>query len=146
MNLFPRRSYFLLAISMGPTSLYPDKPSPKNDPFFWYIEKEPQRPYDQNGGSIAPRSLIFDPIAKETVYQKTHILGVATTTAAATTATAAEEFPVPARPHPITQGYHIPFGSSPSLRQQSPASADRGEGGSGFLTCIGSSLLLQYYY
>ena len=28
----------------------------------------------------------------------------------------AEEFPVPARPHPITQGYHIPFGSSPSLR------------------------------
>ena len=28
-----------------------------------------------------------------------------------------EEFPVPARPHPITQGYHIiPFGSSPSLR------------------------------
>ena len=65
MNLFPRRSYFLLAISMGPTSLYPDKPSPKNDPFFWYIEKEPQRPYDQNGGSIAPRSLIFDPIAKE---------------------------------------------------------------------------------
>ena len=70
MNLFPRRSYFLLAISMGPTSLYPDKPSPKNDPFFWYIEKEPQRPYDQNGGSIAPRSLIFDPIAKETVYQK----------------------------------------------------------------------------
>ena len=76
-----------------------------------YVEKEPQRPYDQNGGSIAPRSLIFDPIAKETVYQKTHILGVAT---AATTA--AEEFPVPARPHPITQGYHIPFGSSPSLR------------------------------
>ena len=75
MNLFPRRSYFLLAISMGPTSLYPDKPSPKNDPFFWYIEKEPQRPYDQNGGSIALRSLIFDPIAKETVYQKTHILG-----------------------------------------------------------------------
>ena len=113
MNLFPRRSYFLLAISMGPTSLYPDKPSPKNDPFFWYIEKEPQRPYDQNGGSIAPRSLIFDPIAKETVYQKTHILGVATTAAATT---AAEEFPVPARPHPITQGYHIPFGSSPSLR------------------------------
>ena len=75
MNLFPRRSYFLLAISMGPTSLYPDKPSPKNDPFFWYIEKEPQRPYDQNGGSIAPRSLIFDPIAQETVYQKTHISG-----------------------------------------------------------------------
>ena len=37
MNLFPRRSYFLLAISMGPTSLYPDKPSPKNDPFFWYL-------------------------------------------------------------------------------------------------------------
>ena len=110
MNLFPRRSYFLLAISMGPTSLYPDKPSPKNDPFFWYIEKEPQRPYDQNGGSIAPRSLIFDPIAKETVYQKTHILGVATTTAAS------EEFPVPARPHPITQGYHIQFRSSPSLR------------------------------
>ena len=114
MNLFPRRSYLLLAISMGPTSLYPDKPSPKNDPFFWYIEKEPQRPYNQNGGSIAPRSLIFDLIAKETVDQKTHILGVATTTAA-TTATA-EEFPVPARPHPITQGYHIPFGSSPSLR------------------------------
>ena len=46
---------------------------------------------------------------KETVYQKTHILGVATTTAAAT----AEEFPVPARPHPITQGHHIPFGSPP---------------------------------
>ena len=109
MNLFPRRSYFLLAISMGPTSLYPDKPSPKNDPFFWYIEKEPQRPYDQNGGSIAPRSLIFDPIAKETVYQKTHILRLVTT------ATTAEEFPVPARPHPITQGYHIPFGSRPSL-------------------------------
>ena len=107
MNLFPRRSYFLLAISMGPTSLYPDKPSPKNDPFFWYIEKEPQRPYDQNGGSIAPRSLIFDPFAKETVSQKTRILG-----AAVTAATAAEEFPVPARPHPTTQGYHIPFGSS----------------------------------
>ena len=31
-------------------------------------------------------------------------------------ATAAEEFPVPARPHPITQGYHILFGSRPSLR------------------------------
>ena len=45
MNLFPRRSYFLLAISMGPTSLYPDKPSPKTT-FFWYIEKEPQRPID----------------------------------------------------------------------------------------------------
>ena len=115
MDLFPRRSYFLLAISMGPTSLYPDKPSSKNDLFFWYIEKAPQRPYDQNGGSIALRSLIFDPIAKENVYQKTRILGMATTTAAATTA--AEEFPVPARPHPITQGYHIPFGSSPSLRQ-----------------------------
>ena len=114
MNLFPRRSYFLLAISMGPTSLYPDKPSPKNDPFFWYIGKEPQRPYDQNGGSIALRLIIFDPIPKETVYQKRHILGVATT-AAATTATA-EEFPIPARPHPIMQGYHIPFGSSPSLR------------------------------
>ena len=28
-------------------------------------------------------------------------------------AAATEEFPVPARPHPITQGYHIPFGSSP---------------------------------
>ena len=117
MNLFPRRSYFLLAISMGPTSLYPDKPSPKNDPFFWYIEKEPQRPYDQNGGSIAPRSLIFDPIAKETVYQKTHILRVATTTTTTTAAAAAaEEFPIPARPHPIAQGYHIPFGSSPLLR------------------------------
>ena len=75
MNLFPRRSYFLLAISMGPTSLYPDKPSPKNDPFFWYIEKEPQRPYDQNGGSIAPRSLIFDPFVNETVSQQTHVLG-----------------------------------------------------------------------
>ena len=59
---------------------------------------------------MAPRSLIFDPIPKETVYQKTHFLRGATTTAAA------EEFPVPARPHPITQGYHIPFGSSPSLR------------------------------
>ena len=39
MNLFPRRSYFLLAISMGPTSLYPDKPSPKNDPFFGTLKK-----------------------------------------------------------------------------------------------------------
>ena len=113
MNLFPRRSYFLLAISMGPTALYLDKPSSKNDPCFWYIGKEPQRPYDQDGGSIAPRSLIFDPVAKETVYQKTYILWGAATAAAAT---AAEEFPVPARPHPITQGYHIPFGSSPSLR------------------------------
>ena len=63
-----------VALSLGPTFLYPDKPSPKNDPLFWYIEKEPQRPYDQNGGSIVPRSLIFDPIAKETVYQKAHIL------------------------------------------------------------------------
>ena len=35
-----------------------------------------------------------------------------------TTAAAAEEFPIPARPHPITQGYHIPFGSSPSLRRK----------------------------
>ena len=49
--------------------------------FFWIFtffqspEKEPQRPYDQNGGSIAPRSLIFDPFAKETVFQRTHILG-----------------------------------------------------------------------
>ena len=32
--------------------------------------KEPRRPYDQNGGSIALRSLIFDPFAKETVFQK----------------------------------------------------------------------------
>ena len=40
-------------------------------------------------------------------------MGATTATAAA----AAEEFPVPARPHPITQGYHIPFGSSPSLRR-----------------------------
>ena len=31
-------------------------------------------------------------------------------------AATAEEFPIPARPHPITQGYHIPFESSPSLR------------------------------
>ena len=37
----------------------------KKQPLFLYTEKEPQRPYDQNGGSIAPRSLIFDPIAKE---------------------------------------------------------------------------------
>ena len=73
MNLFPRRSYFLLASSMGPTFLYPEKNPPENDPIFWYIEQEPQRPYDHNGGSIAPSSLIFDPIAKETVYQKTHI-------------------------------------------------------------------------
>ena len=84
-------------------------PHQKATPFFWYIEKEPQRPYDQNGGSIAPRSPIFDPIAKEPVYQKhTHTLGVATTAVAA-----AEEFPVPARRYPITQRYHIPFGSSP---------------------------------
>ena len=34
------------------------------------IQKEPQRWYDQNGGSIAPRSLVLDPIAKETVYKK----------------------------------------------------------------------------
>ena len=40
---------------------------------------------------------------------------VATTTATAA-ATAAEEFPDLARPHPITQGYHILLGSSPSLR------------------------------
>ena len=110
MNLFPRRTYFLLPISMGPTSLYPDKLSPKNDPFFGTMKKEPQRLYDQNGGSIALRSLSFDPIAKETVYQKIHFFSGARTTAAT------EEFPDPARPHPIPQGYHIPFGSSPSLR------------------------------
>ena len=66
-----------MPMSLGHTSLYPDKPSPKNEPFFWHIEKEPQRPYDQNGGSIALPSLIFDPIAKETVYQKhTHFMGL----------------------------------------------------------------------
>ena len=32
------------------------------------VEKDAQRPYDQNGGGIALRSLVFDPIAKETVY------------------------------------------------------------------------------
>ena len=26
-----------MAMSLGPTSLYADKPSPKSDPFFWYI-------------------------------------------------------------------------------------------------------------
>ena len=26
-----------MAMSLGPTSLYADKPSPKNDPIFWYI-------------------------------------------------------------------------------------------------------------
>ena len=35
--------------------------------------KDAQHPYHQHGGSIAPRSLIFDPIAKEAVSQKTHI-------------------------------------------------------------------------
>ena len=44
--------------------------------FFQSPEKEPQRPYDQNGGSIAPRSLIFDPFAKETVSPKNINLGV----------------------------------------------------------------------
>ena len=43
--------------------------------FFQSPGKEPQHPYDQNGGSITPRSLIFDPFAKETVSPKTHILG-----------------------------------------------------------------------
>ena len=53
------------ASRLPPAAFFPEK---------WPLLKEPQRPYDQNGGSIAPRSLIFDPIAKETVYQKTHIL------------------------------------------------------------------------
>ena len=39
MNLFPRRSYFLVAISMGPTSLYAAKLSPKNGPFFGTLKK-----------------------------------------------------------------------------------------------------------
>ena len=26
-----------MAMSLGPTLLYADKPSPKNDPIFWYI-------------------------------------------------------------------------------------------------------------
>ena len=50
-------------------------PHQKTTPFFGTSKKDAQRPYDQNGGSIALRSLIFDPIAKETVYQKTHVLG-----------------------------------------------------------------------
>ena len=82
----------------------------KKRPHFLVSLKDAQRPYDQNGCSIAPRSLIFDPIAKETVYTKTHILK------GSAAMTKAEEFPVPARPHPITQGYHIPFGSLPLLR------------------------------
>ena len=28
-----------MAISLGPTSLYPDKPSPKNNPFFGTLKK-----------------------------------------------------------------------------------------------------------
>ena len=63
------------------------------------FQNDAQRPYDQNGGSLAPRSLIFGPIAKETVYQKS-----AQFKRGAATTERAEEFPGPTKPHPITQG------------------------------------------
>ena len=95
-----------MAMSLGPTSLYADKPSPKMT-FFCISKKNRSVRTNQNDGSIAPRCLLFDPIAKETVSSKTQVLGGRAV---------AGEFPVPAVPHPITQGYHIPFGCSPSLR------------------------------
>ena len=109
MNLFPRRSYFLLAISMGPTSLYPDKPSPKNDPFFGTLKKN-RNVRTIRMAVVSRRDLSYSTLSRRKPFPKKHTFGGAAAT------TAAEEFPVPARPHPITQGYHIPFGSSPSLR------------------------------
>ena len=66
----------------------------ENDPFFSLKAR-------RQASRLAPAAFFLE---------KT-LLGGAT--AAATTTTTAEEFPVPARPHPITQGYHIPFGFSP---------------------------------
>ena len=37
--------------------------------------EDAQRPYDQNGGSIAPRSFISDLIAKEAVYKNGNFRG-----------------------------------------------------------------------
>ena len=102
-----------MAMSLGPTSLYADKPSPKNDPFFGTLKKN-RSVRTIKVAVVSRRDLSFSTLSQRKPFTKnTQILGVATTAATA----AAEEFPVPARPHPITQGYHIPFGSRPSLRR-----------------------------
>ena len=71
MNLFPRRSYFLLAISMGPTSLYPDKPSPKSDPFFGTLKKN-RSVRTIKMAVVSRRDLSFSILSRRKPFTKKH--------------------------------------------------------------------------
>ena len=99
MNLFPRRTYFLLAISVGPHLPLSGQTLTKNMSLFVGTLKKNRSVRTIKMAVESRRDLSCSTLSQRTPFtKKAHFEGATTATAAA------EEFPVPARPHLIAQG------------------------------------------